>query len=137
MHDLAIAAGATCETTGADEALMQKIATDLSTRFGTVVRKDELDAAVGEMLGAMGPIQELLAKVAAQPVGGGPIRYPDGRFSDLAKRLDEGGHVPADVEEEVLAKLAASEPDPQRKALLGEMAATASAKNIRAAGPGR
>lgn len=112
---LAKFAGAAVEE--ASDALMTKV----SAAIGAIARPDDLEAMKGEILGALAPMKEELAKIAAQPASGGPLRYAHElrRFSD-----GESAVTPA-LEADVLAKLAQSATDPVVREALGRQAAAA------------
>lgn len=140
IHDLAVAAGAypddhgakaddTAETdTEGEDTKKAATATPIVAgqtpdefvdgvmeRLGksaTFVRTDDLLAMKGELLGALRPIQEELAKVAAQPASGGPLRYatdPRGLYGPAAQ-------TPADT---AIATVLAKVSDPNLREELG------------------
>lgn len=90
---------------------------DRLAKSSTFVRADDLAAMKAELLGALGPIQEELAKVAANPASGGPLRYAN----DPRGLYGPGSAKPNDPSlEAVLAKVA----DPRLREQLGHALAT-------------
>lgn len=104
------------------ERASDQLMTKVSQAIGPMVRPDQLEAMKAEVVGLLQPMKDVLAKIAAQPAPGGPVRYAtDGRrFGDLG----ESGITPA-IEAEVLRKVADSATDPSQKEALGLAAATA------------
>lgn len=106
-----------------EDTLMQKIAAAVQTQLGSLVSPTAL-SAIETRLATMG---ETLAKVAAVPAPGGPLRYAvdDRRFEDLAELMGKSAGRPTDagVEAEVLTRLAAESNDPVVGEALRKMAA--------------
>lgn len=87
--------------------------------IGPLVRPDALEAMKGELLEALGPMKEELAKIAAQPAPGGALRFAP------TERFGADGSMSPSTEAEVLAKAAAAVTDPAAKQAIGLLAATA------------
>lgn len=89
------------------DAVMDRLA-----KSATYVGMDALNAMKAELLGALAPIKEELAKVAAQPAPGGPLRYatdPRGLHGQTAEQPSEA------AVQAVLAKVS----DPRLREELG------------------
>lgn len=109
------------------DELLAKTTTMIDERFARGASRADLEAMKAEVLGALVPIQEGLAKVANSPVPGGPARY-----AIDTSRID-GGPSPS-TEAEVLAKAALGATDPTVKEYLGRVAAAAAISAGRATG---
>jgi hypothetical protein len=96
-------------------ALLQKI----SDAIGPLVRDEALVAMKGEILEAMAPLREELAKIAAQPASGGALRFAP------TERFGVDGSMSLATEAEVLSKAAAAAADPAAKQAIGLLAAQA------------
>ena len=138
IHDLAVAAGAypadhgpsdspdegdpaekLAKGTGFDlEALADTIMTKLATS-APYARAADLAAVKDEILAAFVPLKEDLAKIAAQPTNGGPLR-----FVDDPRRLFGPDEGPAGATfSEALHKAAQKTTDPALREELGRLAA--------------
>jgi len=105
--------------TSVDE-LLAKTTRLIEGQFGRFATRADVDAMKAEILEAVKPVQEDLAKIARMPAPGGPLRFAlDGdRFADEAKSPS--------TEAEVLAKAARREGiDPHVREELGRLAAAA------------
>ena len=100
------------------DELLAKTTHMIDERFARMASRPDIEAMKGEILGLLEPMKEELAKVAKQPVPGGPARY-----AIDTSRID-GGPSPS-TEAEVLAKAALTATDPNVKEYLGRVAAAA------------
>jgi hypothetical protein len=138
IHDLAVAAGAypadhgpadSADEGGAAEKLAKGAGFDLEALADTIMTKlatsapyaraADLAAVKDEILAAFVPLKEDLAKIAAQPTNGGPLR-----FVDDPRRLFGPDEGPAGATfSEALHKAAQKTTDPSLREELGRLAA--------------
>ena len=109
------------------DEILAKTTSYIDERFARYVSRPDLDAMKAEILGALGPVKEDLAKIARFPAPGGPLRFAaDGdRFTD-----DESS---SSAEADILAKAARATSDPHVREELGRLAATAQIAAMRRA----
>jgi hypothetical protein len=111
------------------EELLRKTTSYIDEQFSRYVSRPELEAMKGEVLGALTPMSEALAKIARFPAPGGPLR-----FATDADRFAESDAGPAN-EAEVLAKASRATSDPHLREELGRLAAAAQIAADRKATP--
>lgn len=114
------AAPATPENPPADPAKVLAKATAFLNDHSRFVSPADLQAMKVEILGAIAPVSEGLAKIARMPVPGGPARYG----VDTSRLDGEDDSSPA-TEAEVLSKAAQATSDPHVREELGRLAAAA------------
>ncbi|HLA65021.1 MAG TPA: hypothetical protein VK600_00400 [Candidatus Saccharimonadales bacterium] len=132
LHDMSHNAGAECETPPAPElakvasgvdtdAFVEGLASRLVDRIGAVASKADMEAVRGEFVGALKPLQDTLAKIAAQPAAGGPLRYATDSRGFLTDHMGQAGS--SDVAEALSKASLAPGISPQTKEELGRLAA--------------
>ncbi len=119
---------ASTEPESSSQELLRKTTSYMDEQFARYVSRPELEAMKGEVLGALTPMSEALAKIARFPAPGGPVRFAaDGdRFAGES----EGGPT---TEAEVLAKASRATSDPHLREELGRLAAAAQIRADRTA----
>lgn len=119
----------TAQETSSEE-LLRKTTSYIDEQFSRYVSRPELEAMKGEVLGALTPMSEALAKIARFPAPGGPLRFA----ADADRFADEAESGPAN-EAEVLAKASRATSDPHLREELGRLAAAAQIAADRKATP--
>lgn len=135
LHDAAHLAGAACSATPAapaeqpqdlakaagDPELLEKLTAHVARAIGPTVTPDDLEAMKGEIVKVIEPITSELAKIAAQPVAGGPLRYA----ADDRRGLVFDGSQPVGSSSlaEALTKASQLTGDPHVREELGRLAA--------------
>lgn len=98
--------------------LLRKTTSYIDEQFARYVSRPELEAMKGEVLGALTPMSETLAKIASFPAPGGPLRFA----ADGDRFAESGGPT---NEAEVLVKASKATSDPHLREELGRLAAAA------------